>query len=75
MLTDNILVNRPGLSQPIKRGSGQTHNTPFVLQVCDTPFTVKHFLLECRDFAEKRHSCFQVNNSKHLFKDVSPWEN
>ena len=37
---------------------------------CDTPFTVKHFLLECTDFAEERISCFQANNLKELFKDV-----
>ena len=38
--------------------------------VCDTPFTVKHFLLECTDFAAKRVSCFQANNLRELFKDV-----
>ena len=37
---------------------------------CDTPFTVKHFLLECTDFTAKRISCFQANNLKELFKDV-----
>ena len=37
---------------------------------CDTPFTVKHFLLECTDFAAERISCFQANNLKELFKDV-----
>ena len=37
---------------------------------CDTPFTVKHFLLECTDFAAKRVSCFQANNLRELFKDV-----
>ena len=26
---------------------------------CDTPFTVKHFLLDCIDFAAERISCFQ----------------
>ena len=30
-----------------------------------------NFLLECTDFAEKRLSCFQVNNLKDLLKDVS----
>ena len=37
---------------------------------CDTPFAVKHFLLECTDFAAERISCFQPNNLKELFKDV-----
>ena len=37
---------------------------------CDTLFTVKHFLLECTDFAAERISCFQANNLKELFKDV-----
>ena len=31
---------------------------------------VKHFLLECTDFAAERISCFQANNLKELFKDV-----
>ena len=35
-----------------------------------TPFTVKHFLLEYTDFADKRLFRFQVNNLKDLFKDV-----
>ena len=38
---------------------------------CDTPFTVRHFLLDCADFVRERHSLFQVNNLKDLFKDVS----
>ena len=38
---------------------------------CDTPFTVKHFLLDCADFDRERRSLFQVNNLKDLFKDVS----
>ena len=37
---------------------------------CDTPFTVKHFRLECTDFAAERISCFQADNLKELFKDV-----
>ena len=37
---------------------------------CDTPITVKHFLLECTDFATERISYFQANNLKELFKDV-----
>ena len=38
---------------------------------CDTPFTVKHFLLDCADFDQERRSLFQVNNLKDLFKDIS----
>ena len=38
---------------------------------CDTPFTVKHFLLDCADFDKERRSLFQDNNLKGLFKDVS----
>ena len=38
---------------------------------CDTPFTVRHFLLDCADFCQERLSLFQVNNLKILFKDVS----
>ena len=40
---------------------------------CDTPFTVRHFLLDCTcaDFEPERRSHFQVNNLKDLFKDVS----
>ena len=42
--------------------------------VCDVPFTVKHFLLDCFDFHQARRSFFQVNNLHDLFKDV-PIEN
>ena len=38
---------------------------------CDTPFTVRHFLLDCADFNRERRSLIQVNNLKDLFKDVS----
>ena len=38
---------------------------------CDTPFTVRHFLLDCADFDRERRFLFQVNNLKDLFKDVS----
>ena len=38
---------------------------------CNTPFTVKHFLLECADFAIERHSHFRSNSLKDLFGDVS----
>ena len=31
---------------------------------CDTPFTVKHFLLDCADFGRERRSLFKVNNLK-----------
>ena len=38
--------------------------------VCDAPFTVHHFLLECGDFAQVRSNCFQVENMKQLFQDI-----
>ena len=38
---------------------------------CATQLTIKHFLLECIDFIDVRRSCFQSNNLKDLFKDVS----
>ena len=38
---------------------------------CDTPFTVKHFLLYCADFDRERRSLFQADSLKNLFKDVS----
>ena len=38
---------------------------------CDTPFTVRHFLLDCADFGRERRSLFQVYNLKDLFKDIS----
>ena len=37
---------------------------------CDTPFTVRHFLLECGDFAQVRNNCFHVDNMKELFQDI-----
>ena len=36
---------------------------------CDAPFTVRHFLLECGDFAQVRNNCFHVHNMKQLFQD------
>ena len=38
--------------------------------VCDAPFTVRHFLLECDDFAQVRNNCFHVDNMKELFQDI-----
>ena len=38
---------------------------------CDTPFTVRHFPLDCADFVRERRSLFEVNNLKDLFKDIS----
>ena len=38
---------------------------------CNTPFTVKHFLLDYADFAIERRSLFRSNNLKDLFRDVS----
>ena len=37
---------------------------------CDAPFTVRHFLLECVDFAQVRNNCLDVANMKHLFQDI-----
>ena len=37
---------------------------------CDAPFTVRHFLLECSDFALVRNNCFHVDNMKELFQDI-----
>ena len=38
---------------------------------CDTPFTVRHFLLDYADFDRERRSLFQVDNLKDLLKGVS----
>ena len=38
--------------------------------VCDAPFTVRHFLLECGDFTQVRNNCFHVDNMKELFQDI-----
>ena len=37
---------------------------------CNAPFTVRHFLLECVDFAQVRNNCFHVANMKQLFQDI-----
>ena len=37
---------------------------------CDAPFTVRHFLLECGDFAQVRNNCFLVDIMKQLFQDI-----
>ena len=37
---------------------------------CDAPFTVRHILLECGDFAQVRNNCFHVDNMKELFQDI-----
>ena len=37
---------------------------------CDAPFTVRHFLLECGDFAQVRNNCFHVDSIKQLFQDI-----
>ena len=34
---------------------------------CDAPFTARHFLLECGDFAQVRNNCSHVDNMKQLF--------
>ena len=37
---------------------------------CDAPFTVRHFILECGDFAQVRNNCFHVDKMKELFQDI-----
>ena len=37
---------------------------------CEAPFTVRHCLLECGDFAQVRNNYFHVDNMKQLFKDI-----
>ena len=37
---------------------------------CNAPFTVRHFLLECGDFAQVRNNCFHIDNMKELFQDI-----
>ena len=37
---------------------------------CDAPFTVRHFILECGDFAHVRNNCFHVDSMKELFQDI-----
>ena len=37
---------------------------------CDAPITVRHFLLKCGDFSQKRYKYYQVDNMKQLFQDV-----
>ena len=37
---------------------------------CDAPFTVRHILLECGDFAQVRNNCFHVDNIKELYQDI-----
>ena len=37
---------------------------------CDAPFTVRHLLLGCGDFAQVRNNCFHVDNMKQLFQDI-----
>ena len=38
--------------------------------VCDAPFTVRHFLLECGDFSHIRNKYFHVDTLKQLFNGV-----
>ena len=37
---------------------------------CVATFTVRHFHLECGDFAHVRNNCFHVENMKELFQDI-----
>ena len=36
---------------------------------CNAPFTVRHSLLECGDFAQVRNNYLHVDNMKQLFQD------
>ena len=37
---------------------------------CNAPFTVRHFLLECGDFAHVRNNCIHLDNMKQLFQGI-----
>ena len=37
----------------------------------NAPFTVRHVLFECGDFAQVINNCFQVDNMKQLFQDIN----
>ena len=37
---------------------------------CDALLTVRHFLLDCGDFAQVRNNRFHVKNMKQLFQDI-----
>ena len=37
---------------------------------CNAPSTVRHFLLECGNFAQVRNNCFHVDNMKQLFQHI-----
>ena len=41
-----------------------------IFETRNAPFTVRHFLLECGDFAQVRNNCFHVDNMKELFQDI-----
>ena len=38
--------------------------------VCNAPFIVRHFLLECDDFAQARNNFFHVDHMKESFQDI-----
>ena len=38
--------------------------------VYNAPFTVRHFLLKCGDFAQVRNNCFHFDNMKQLLQDI-----
>ena len=54
------------------RGGGGGGANPFsAIRIgCDAPFTVRHFLLECGNFAHVRNNCFHVDSMKELFQDI-----
>ena len=49
---------------------GHTRVTHSYLLLGEEPFTVRHFLLECGDFAQVRNNCFHVENMKQLFQNI-----
>ena len=38
---------------------------------CDSPYTVRHILVECSDFQDTRKKFFDTNNMYRLFREVS----
>ena len=66
-------VTCPGLESPILTLSHTfmeiDHEIIFTLSP-PFPFTVRHILLECDDFAQVRNNCFHVLNMKQLFQDI-----
>ena len=43
-----------------------------VMQMCNCPLTIKHFLIECVDFNDVQQRFCQVPSLQDLFKTVKP---